>query len=222
MKNILDTHFARAIRKYGKDNFCIELIDTAQDQEELNCKEYYWIKYYNSTDSNIGYNETDAIYKCGGNTYQYKTEDEMQNIKQKIRNTKLGSKNPNAKSIKCCNVETNEELIFETAHECKRFFKEKNHRFITTRTSGKTKCLYKGKWNIAYLEDNYIDNRPVKANKTGIKLKAINLNTLEQYYFESIRLASRIINISRSKIEKFIKNNITEFEIDNFKISILD
>lgn len=36
---VLDTHFARAIRKYGKENFFIELIDTAETQEELTLKE---------------------------------------------------------------------------------------------------------------------------------------------------------------------------------------
>ena len=72
MNNILDTHFARAIRKYGKDNFIIEVIDTADSQEELTYKEQYWIKFYNSTIQ--GYNETDAISKCGGNTYQNKTQ----------------------------------------------------------------------------------------------------------------------------------------------------
>ena len=41
LNNILDTHFARAIRKYGKENFIIEEIDTAQNQEELNKKEQY-------------------------------------------------------------------------------------------------------------------------------------------------------------------------------------
>ena len=39
LNNILDTHFARAIRKYGKDSFIIEEIDTAQTQDELNKKE---------------------------------------------------------------------------------------------------------------------------------------------------------------------------------------
>ena len=75
MNNILDTHFARAIRKYGKDSFIIEEIDTAQTQDELNQKEQYWIRYYDAV--NKGYNETDAINKCGGNTYQSKTEEEM-------------------------------------------------------------------------------------------------------------------------------------------------
>ena len=42
LNNILDTHFARAIRKYGKENFIIKEIDTANTQEELNEKEQYW------------------------------------------------------------------------------------------------------------------------------------------------------------------------------------
>ena len=67
LNNIIDTHFARAIRKYGKENFQIEIIDTAQNQNELNKKERYWIQYYNSVEE--GYNETDALSKCGGNTY---------------------------------------------------------------------------------------------------------------------------------------------------------
>lgn len=39
--NRLDTHFARAIRKYGKENFLPEIIDTATTEQELNEKEYY-------------------------------------------------------------------------------------------------------------------------------------------------------------------------------------
>ena len=34
--NILDTHFARAIRKYGQNKFVIEQIDVANSQDELN------------------------------------------------------------------------------------------------------------------------------------------------------------------------------------------
>ena len=39
MNNTLNTHFARAIRKYGKENFIIEIIDEAKNQDELNLKE---------------------------------------------------------------------------------------------------------------------------------------------------------------------------------------
>ena len=60
VNNNLDTHFARAIRKYGQAKFVIEQIDIASSQDELNKKEQYWIKYYDSI--NKGYNESDAIY----------------------------------------------------------------------------------------------------------------------------------------------------------------
>ena len=39
INNTLDTHFARAIRKYGEKNFVIEEIDSAITQNELNKKE---------------------------------------------------------------------------------------------------------------------------------------------------------------------------------------
>ena len=45
-----------AINKYGRDNFSVEIIDTAQTKEELNQKEIFYIKKYNSTDMAVGYN----------------------------------------------------------------------------------------------------------------------------------------------------------------------
>lgn len=116
MNNVLDTHFARAIRKYGKESFIIEQIDIAKTQTELNQKEQYWIQYYDSVKN--GYNETDALTKCGGNTYKFKTAEEMKIIKNKISQTKLGNKNPMAKKIKRTNIITNEIDIFDTVISC--------------------------------------------------------------------------------------------------------
>ena len=221
INNIIDTHFARAIRKYGENNFIIELLDVAKTQEELNYKEQYWIKFYNSTDNKIGYNETDALYKCGGNTYKSKTPEEMLNIKNKIRDTKIGSANPNSKEIKCINVDTNEELFFDTVEDCRKYFGESTHRFITTRVLHQTQSLYKGQWNIAYKEENYIV-RPQKPNKKGTRILVKNQITLEETTYVSIRLASRQTNISRNKINQHIKNGLTNFVIKHFEFTILD
>lgn len=49
-------HLKRAVKKYGKDNFTTILIDEATSPKELDEKEIYWIKFYNSTDPSIGYN----------------------------------------------------------------------------------------------------------------------------------------------------------------------
>ena len=152
LNNVLDTHFARAIRKYGKDSFIIEKIDEAKTQEELNKKEQYWIRYYNSVKE--GYNETDAISKCGGNTYQSKTEEEMEAIKEKLRQTKMGSKNPMARKIKRINVITNEEDIFDTIISCAKACGIKNGKTsITRRLNGQTKSPYKKTWIFEYYNE---------------------------------------------------------------------
>lgn len=152
LNNILDTHFARAIRKYGKENFIIEQIDTAQTQEELNQTEQYWIQYYNSV--NEGYNETDAISKSGGNTYQSKTEEEMKVIKEKIRQTKIGSKNPMARKIKRTNIITNEIDIFDTVISCAQACGIKNGKTsISDRLNGKIKSPFKKTWIFEYYDE---------------------------------------------------------------------
>lgn len=48
----------KAIIKYGAENFRIETIETNIPEEELNYKEKYYIKKFNSTNSSIGYNAT--------------------------------------------------------------------------------------------------------------------------------------------------------------------
>ena len=152
LNNILDTHFARAIRKYGKDNFYIEEIDTAKTQEELNQKEQYWIRFYNSVEN--GYNETDAISKCGGNTYKSKTKEEMDIIKNKIRQTKLGAKNPMARKIKRTNIITGEVDVFDTVISCAKACGIKNGKTsISTRLNGKITSPFKNTWIFEYYDE---------------------------------------------------------------------
>ena len=152
LHNILDTHFARAIRKYGKESFIIEEIDTASSQEELNQKEQYWIQYYNATID--GYNETDAIYKCGGNTYKNKTEEEMKIIKEKISKTKIGAKNPMARKVKRTNILTGEIDYFDTVISCAKACGIQNGKTsITTRLNGQIKSPYKKTWIFEYYDE---------------------------------------------------------------------
>lgn len=92
-----DTIFARAIRKYGKENFIQEEIEFLENSELLNEREIYWIDTLKSTVNNGNYNTADG--GSNSNTYKYKSEEEMKIIKEKIRQTKLGSKNPMATAI---------------------------------------------------------------------------------------------------------------------------
>lgn len=218
----LDTHFARAIRKYGKDKFYIELIDTASTQNELNLKEQYWIRQYNSVNSDYGYNETNALTKCGGNTYQSKTTQEMSIIEDKIRQSKIGDKNPNARAIKCFNINTNEELVFETVRACQEYFHERNHRFVTTRVMEQVSGLYRNEWKIAYADSEYPHYHRAR-QKFGVRLLAVDrlLNTTK--IFDSMRHAARELQIDYNKIAKQIRElKNTTFQIDNYEFTVLN
>lgn len=55
-RNNNQNYLYRAMRKYGIENFELEVIDEAKSIDELNCLEEYYISKFNSTDSEIGYN----------------------------------------------------------------------------------------------------------------------------------------------------------------------
>lgn len=150
VSNRLNTHLARAIRKYGTDKFIYEEIDSANSQDELNLKEQYWIRYFNSVED--GYNETDAISKCGGNTYKSKTPDEMEEIKEKIRQTKLGDKNPRHERIFAINILTGEKTIYGSMCECARKLGFPHHQGISRRCRGLIKTPYKKQWLFEYCD----------------------------------------------------------------------
>lgn len=221
MHDIIDTHFARAIRAYGPDKFFIELLDTAETQEELTQKEHDYIVQYNSIEE--GYNETDAISKCGGNTYKNKTEQEMEIIKAKIRQTKLGGKNPHATSVKCRNVETEKELFFDSMAECAAYFHKDNHQFISRRCRGEIKNLYEGKWEFAYQNQEYglFSARP-NAKRTK-RVEVLNLETQEKKIFNTMKDVDRYCGFGLDYTsKKFKATGKKELYRNQYKLTLLD
>ena len=63
-----DYIIGKAIRKYGEENFYIELLEECL-ASELNEREMYWIAFYNSTDNKCGYNMS-----LGGNVNRKPTQ----------------------------------------------------------------------------------------------------------------------------------------------------
>lgn len=214
----LDTHFARAIRHYGVDSFNIEAIDTATTSNELCEKEKYWIAYYDSC--HTGYNMT--MGGDEGNTYLTKNPDEMETIKEKIRKTKIGSNNPNSRAVKCKNVETNQELHFNSIIEMQKFFQEDNHQFIVRRCRHEIQSLYKELWAIAYEEDKYFNFSTKKKTNKHRQVEVVNLNDFTKSIFSTMSEASRFCGFSdrRIKDEKMKHGNV--LVLDNFKITILN
>lgn len=65
----------------------------------------------------------------------------MKEIKEKIRQTKLGGKNPNAKKVKCRNEKTGEILHFNSMAEVRDYFNQRNHQFVSRRCLGQIQSL---------------------------------------------------------------------------------
>jgi group I intron endonuclease len=203
LSNRINTHFASAIRKYSPENFTLELIDTAENQGELNQKEHDWIIYYNSIEN--GYNETSAISKCGGNTYKSKTEEELKEIGEKIRKSKIGGLNINSTKVKCRNINTREEYHFDSQAEMQKFFNSTNHAFISRRCLGKVKKPYLNTWEIAYEDKEYGESisEEAKSKKSNSKIVSItvkNLETNETKTFPTYSSAERYFGL---KIRSF-------------------
>lgn len=75
----------KAMTKYGKENFTLEIIDFADTYDELKEKEKFYIKKFNSMDRSVGYNLTEGGDGTFGRLHSEET-------KEKIRQKALGRK----------------------------------------------------------------------------------------------------------------------------------
>ena len=80
--------FHRALKEHGLENFQWETIDTCADTEEANEMEYHYIKQYQSTNEDYGYNI------CEGRSGEYLCTTA---IKELLSIQKRGNKNPMSK-----------------------------------------------------------------------------------------------------------------------------
>ena len=178
---------SRAIRKYGKENFIIEPIDVAYNRDELNEKEVYYIKKYNSLED--GYNMTTGGE--GGNTYIDKSDEEMKAISEKIsaalrknngnRGQLIGPKNgmygkhytPEAKERmsralkgKKFSKEHNRKISEYYKGRKKHYLHPHTKLFITNAETGET-CVKTAKEIVVMFNlHNYIELKNIVDNKT--------------------------------------------------------
>lgn len=79
----------RAMKKYGIENFYVELVETVECRSLLSPQEIFWIAQHSTLAPN-GYNMT--VGGEGGNTYIALSQEKMQEIKQKISKTHSNKK----------------------------------------------------------------------------------------------------------------------------------
>lgn len=110
------TYFHKALAKYNKEDWKWDIIDFADNEKELNEKECYWIKQYNSTNEKIGYNLTK-----GGDSAPLMTKEDYDRARQtrisnrfsdeelQFQHQKIISKRKRHRAVRC--LDTNQIFV---------------------------------------------------------------------------------------------------------------
>jgi len=117
------TILVNAIKKYGKDKFKKEIIEECKTVDELNEREKYWIKFFNSQDKKIGYN----IYEGGGGD-GYMSKETKNKLSESHKNKIFSEEHKNNISLNHHNVSGENNPMFGKTHtkEVKNLLKHKN------------------------------------------------------------------------------------------------
>lgn len=151
-KNNLDTKFYRAIKKYGKEKFHIEIVEKVNDEKILSEREIFWINEFDSIKN--GYNT--ATGGIGGDTLTNNPNIEL--IRKKISDKLKGYNNGNSTKIKAFNVKTNELIHFKCVKDCQEYLDINAHAIITRRCRKVTLSPYKNTW-MFYYENEIIEGQ---------------------------------------------------------------
>lgn len=203
----------KAMRKYGVDNFKFEIIDTAQTIDELNEKEIYWIKYYDSCiDSDKGYN----LDKGGknGRKSEFTKNKISQSQKGELNHAygKRGGDSRNAKKV----INLTKNKTYPSMLDCaiEEFGDKKYLKQISKVCDpNSNRITYKGNVYRTFDEEgNVIEKINTVNNKAFEKVKVID--TISGKIFETIAETAKYFDISDSMVRDRIYNRIKN---DKFK-----
>lgn len=145
-------YLKQAIKKYGRKNFVCELIDTANDIQELKQKEIFYIDKFNSRNLKIGYNihrggyggsdkgrSLETLAKMSASLKGRKSWNEGKHLseetKKKIAKSRLGKKGVSGTKGKKMSIES--RLKMSLAHKGKKHTDEYK-KMMSEKMKGKT------------------------------------------------------------------------------------
>lgn len=205
LKNEDNVYFHHAIKKYGPDNFCWEVLNECTNSDDLNILEIYYISLYNTSEN--GYNLTSG----GNGVVGHKCSDET---KQKIGNANRGRKPSEDTRKRMSESSTGKKHSTETrkrmsetrqGQNCGRKASKENRLKMSKFQKGKTISEEQRKKISAALKGKY-------TGKNNSRSRAVIINTK---YFYAIVEASVFLGIACSTINYRIKNHIAGYSYAN-------
>lgn len=196
-------YLLNSIKKYGFDTFKVaKIFDIAFSKEELDIKEQIWIRIYDSTNKEHGYN-----FDEGGARGK-----RSERTKEKLRQSNLGKVSKKRQKVVCLN----ENIIFDSLTEAGEYYNTRRQHIASV---CKNKALFSGKlykndkieklvWvyyedyinmsfeEIQYKIDRVNNDKKYFGNKTKNFVKKIICITTNKI-FKSLSEANKYYNCSR-------------------------
>lgn len=209
-------YIKKAIIKHGEENFRRIIIDHYCTKEERTNKETHWIKKFNLLNKKIGYNITKGGE--GGDTISNHPNRylicENQSKRQKGSGNIMWNKDHKQKSKLLMSkkrieyIKKNSDYGEKISKHFKNFWE--NNPTIKKETDQKRKLFWENnpdvKIDMIKKRNDFYKHNPevLEKSKKRINSKPIEINSKN---FESIRDASRILNVSRYKIKNRLKSD---------------
>lgn len=189
-------HLKNAFEKYGKNKFTFEEIDYAQNIEELNEKEIYWIKFYNCVDKTIGYN----LHEGGRNCL---LSDET---KKKLSDTRRGRKQTPewvAKRIPKAGTQEAKDMMG-------RFMTEEQKKHLSEITKGENAFWYGKK-----RDEETIDKIRKTKLENGLSKQVCRFDMSKNEIidvWDSIEYGAKMTGVSPSTIKRHCEFKIKKYD----------
>lgn len=133
----------RAIKKYGKENFNVILVESCSSEKELCEREKFWIKELDAQNSDVGYNLADG----GQGGAARRGHPMSEETKQKMHQTAMNRSPERQQEISeiCRKAQLGKHMPMETREKIRESMRGKNSRPHTAEENEKNRIAHLGK-----------------------------------------------------------------------------
>lgn len=188
--NSMNKHLFNSMKKYGIENFKVEIIDSADNEDELKEKEKFWISFYNTCDDRYGYNISEGGDLSVGNLWRF--EQYKRNTSLQWHDTSLFEKliEENYGNEKICDELFRNEIIV-VKNRVKNGKKIKQYYYYKNIYS----CFFSDQFKQS-IRDMFVmckRNEGIKEEWTKIKYFDKYENNIEYYFTKDIMIPQDVL-----------------------------